>query len=394
MLAFLFPGQGSQRPGMGRAWVGHSSWSVVDQASDVLGRDVGHLLLEADAAELVGTANAQLATYVTSLVALDALRCAGVAPAACAGHSLGEYSALTAGGALSFTDGLRLVQARGEAMAAAAGARPGTMAAVIGLDDDSVEQACRQAGGEVWVANLNAPGQVVVSGSEEAVAAVRKTAKALGARRIVDLPVAGAFHTSFMAAAAEALAAALARATLRSPRVPVVANVDATVHRDGGDWMRVLLDQLCRPVRWRESVERLVADGATTLVEVGAGTVLSGMAKRIVPDTGQVCVSTPDEVERLADVASASSPRPPTSPEGEHLDMAERLVVSPAAGVFSPAERWRENLAGSRVEVGEVLGTVGSEEIRSRFAGVVMGIIAHDGEQLVASQPIAWLRTA
>lgn len=394
MLAFLFPGQGSQRPGMGRAWVGHSSWSVVDQASDVLGRDVGHLLLEADAAELVGTANAQLATYVTSLVALDALRCAGVAPAACAGHSLGEYSALTAGGALSFTDGLRLVQARGEAMAGAAGARPGTMAAVIGLDDDSVGEACRQAGGEVWVANLNAPGQVVVSGSEEAVAAVHKTAKALGARRILDLPVAGAFHTPFMAAATEPLAAALARATMRSPRVPVVANVDATVHRDGGDWVGVLLDQLCHPVRWRESVERLVANGATTLVEVGAGTVLSGMAKRIVPDTGQVCVSAPDEVERLADVASASSPRPPTSPEGEHLHMAERLVVSPAAGVFSPAERWRENLAGSRVEVGEVLGTVGSEEIRSRFAGVVMGIIAHDGEQLVASQPIAWLRTA
>jgi len=366
----------------------------VDQASDVLGRDVGHLLLEADAAELVGTANAQLATYVTSLVALDALRCAGVAPAACAGHSLGEYSALTAGGALSFTDGLRLVQARGEAMAGAAGARPGTMAAVIGLDDDSVEEACRQAGGEVWVANLNAPGQVVVSGSEEAVAAVHKTAKALGARRILDLPVAGAFHTPFMAAAAEPLAAALARATIRSPRVPVVANVDATLHRDGGDWVGVLLDQLCHPVRWRESVERLVANGATTLVEVGAGSVLSGMAKRIVPDTGQVCVSAPDEVERLADVASASSPRPPTSPEGEHLHMAERLVVSPAAGVFSPAERWRENLAGSRVEVGEVLGTVGSEEIRSRFAGVVMGIIAHDGEQLVASQPIAWLRTA
>ncbi len=394
MLAFMFPGQGSQMPGMGRPWVGHSSWSVVDEASDVLGQDVAHLLLDADADELRSTANAQLATYVTSLVVLDALRCAGVTPAACAGHSLGEYSALTAAGALSFTDGLRLVEARGHAMAAAARARPGTMAAVIGLDDESVEEACRQAGGDVWVANLNAPGQVVVSGAVEAVAALRKTAKALGARRVLDLSVAGAFHTSYMAGAGEALAEALARATLRAPRIPVVANVDATVHRGSREWAGVLLDQLCRPVRWRQSVERLVADGANTLAEVGAGTLLAGMAKRIVPDTGLVAVSGPDEVERLADVASPSSPRPPTSPEGEHLHMAERLVVSPAAGVFSPSERWRENLAGSRVEVGEVLGTVGSEEIRSRFAGVVMGIIAHDGEQLVASQPIAWLRTA
>lgn len=394
MLAFMFPGQGSQHPGMGRPWADHASWSVVHEASEVLGRDLAHLLLDADAEELVATANAQLATYVTSLVVLDALRCAGVAPAACAGHSLGEYSALTAAGALSFTDGLRLVQARGEAMAAAAGARPGTMAAVIGLDDDAVAEACRQAGGDVWVANLNAPGQVVVSGAEESVAALHKTAKALGARRILALPVAGAFHTSYMAPAGEALAAALARATLRPPRVPVVANVDATVHREGCEWADVLLAQLCHPVRWRQSVARLVADGATTLVEVGAGKVLSGMARRIVPDSGSVSVSTPEEVERLADAATPTSPRPPTSPEGEHLHMAERLVVSPAAGVFSPAERWRENLAGSRVEVGEVLGTVGTEEIRSRFAGVVMGIIAHDGEQLVASQPIAWLRTA
>ncbi|HVL04205.1 MAG TPA: ACP S-malonyltransferase [Acidimicrobiales bacterium] len=394
MLAFLFPGQGSQHPGMGLPWADHSSWSVVDEASEVLGRDLAHLLLDADADELVATANAQIATYVTSLVVLDALRRAGVAPAACAGHSLGEYSALTAAGALSFTDGLRLVQARGEAMASAAGARPGTMAAVIGLDDDTVEEACRRAGGDVWVANHNAPGQVVVSGAEEAVAALHKTAKALGARRVLSLAVGGAFHTPYMAPASGALAVALERATFRPPRVPVVANVDADVHRPGGEWAAVLLQQLCRPVRWRQSVERLVDDGATTLVEVGAGKVLSGMARRIVPDAGTVSVSVPDDVERLAEVATQSPPRPSASPDGEHLHMAERLVVSPAAGVFCPAERWRENLAGSRVEVGEVLGTVGSEEIRSRFSGVVMGIIAHDGEQLVASQPIAWLRTA
>lgn len=379
---------------MGRPWVDHASWSVVEEASEILGQDLARLLLDAEVDELVQTANAQVATYVTSLVVLDALRRSDVAPASCAGHSLGEYSALTSAGALSFTDGLRLVQARGEAMAAAANDRPGTMAAVIGLDDDAVAEACHQAGGDVWVANLNAPGQVVVSGAVEAIAALRKTAKALGARRVLDLPVGGAFHTPYMAPAGDALGDALARVTLRAPRVPVVANVDAEVHRHGEEWASVLADQLSQPVRWRHSVERLIADGATTLVEVGAGSVLTGMVRRIDPDVAAISVSTPEDVDRVAGVHASDPQTPPTSPEGEHLQMAERLVVSPSAGVFSPADRWRENLAGSRVEVGEVLGTVGRVEIRSRFAGVVMGIIAHDGEQLVASQPIAWLRTA
>ncbi|HWH35021.1 MAG TPA: ACP S-malonyltransferase, partial [Acidimicrobiales bacterium] len=308
MLAFMFPGQGSQRPGMGRPWVDNASWSVVDEASEILGRDLPALLLDAEAGELVHTGNAQIATYVTSLVVLDALRRHGVAPASCAGHSLGEYSALTAAGALSLTDGLRLVQARGEAMADAARARPGTMAAVIGLDDDAVTEACRQAGGDVWVANLNAPGQVVVSGAEEAVAALRKTARAMGARRILDLPVGGAFHTSYMAPARATLAAALDRATLRAPRVPVVANVDAGVHRHGAAWASVLVEQLTRPVRWRQSVARLIAGGATTLVEVGAGSVLAGLARRIDPDVGTVSVATPEDVEQLARVAAATSP--------------------------------------------------------------------------------------
>lgn len=391
MLALLFPGQGSQRPGMGRAWTGHESWSVVVEASDVLGLDLAHLLIDADADELLPTANAQLATFVTSLVVLDSLRRAGVSPAACAGHSLGEYTALTAAGALSLTDGLRLVRARGEAMQRAAESRPGTMAAVLGLDDTAAEESCRQAGGDVWVANLNAPGQVVISGAPEAVAAAGEAARELGARRVLPIPVGGAFHTPYMAPADTDLANAIAGVSLRAPRVPVVANVDACPHPDPADWPGLLRAQLTSPVLWHQSVARLADDGVATFVEVGPGDVLNGLVRRILPEVARVSVSTPEDVDRLALAGAAKSP--PASPEGEHLHMAERLVVSPAAGVFSPSERWRENLAGSRVEVGEVLGTVGDEEIRSRFAGVVMGIIAHEGEQLLASQPVAWLRT-
>ena len=394
MLAFTFPGQGSQRPGMGRAWPGHASWSVVEEGSELLGLDLAHLILDADADELASTANAQLATFLTSLVVLDALRRAGVTPAACAGHSLGEYTALTAAGSLSFTDGLRLVHARGQAMQAVADRQPGTMVVVLGLDEDGAEQACHQAGGEVWVANLNAPGQVVLSGSTEAVAAAAASAKELGARRVLPIPVRGAFHTPMMAPATEALAGALSSISLRSPRVAVVANVDALPHQAAEEWSDLLLSQLCSPVRWRQSVERLVDDGTSTFVEVGFGGVLTGLIRRIAPDAGTTSVSTPEEVEQLAASLPPVHPHPPTSPDGEHLHMAERLVVSPAAGVFQPSDRWRENLTGSRIEVGEVLGRVGEEEIRSRFAGVIMGIIAHDGEQVLPSQPIAWLRTA
>lgn len=379
---------------MGAPWVDHPSWSLVDQASDAIGRDVAHLLLDAEAGELTSTANAQVATYVLSLVVLDAIRRTGVRPVACAGHSLGEYTALTAAGALSFAGGVRLVRARGDAMQAAADARPGAMAAVVGLDDDPAATACEQAGGDVWVANLNAPGQVVLSGSPEAVRAAGKAARGLGARRVLPIPVGGAFHTPYMAPAAEDLRRALAQADFGRPQLRVVANVDAQLHDGDREWAELLQAQLCSPVRWRESLQRLAGEGIATFVEVGPGTVLTGLTKRTVPDAGTLSVATPEDVDRLAEVVPPPPWQPPVPPEGEHLHMAERLVVSPAAGVFSPAERWREHLSGTRVEVGDVLGTVGDEEVRSRFSGVIMGIIAHDGEQLLQSQPVAWLRTA
>lgn len=379
---------------MGTPWIHHRSWSLVDEASEAIGRDVGHLLLDAEAGELTSTGNAQVATYVLSLVVLDAVRRTGIEPVACAGHSLGEYTALTATGAVSFAAGVRLVRARGDAMQAAADARPGTMAAIIGLDDDAAAAACERAGGDVWVANLNAPGQVVLSGDPQAVKAAGEAARALGARRVLPIPVGGAFHTPYMAPAIDELRGALAEAEIGRPAVPVVANVDAEAHVGEAEWADLLVAQLCSPVRWRQSLQHLAHEGVATFVEVGPGTVLTGLTKRTVADAGTVSLATPEDVERLAEAVPTPPSHPAVPPEGEHLHMAERLVVSPAAGVFSPADRWREHLTGTRVEVGDVLGTVGDEEVRSRFSGVIMGIIAHEGEQLLRSQPVAWLRTA
>ena len=170
MLAFTFPGQGSQQPGMGRPWADHPSWALVAAASEASGRDVASLLLDADADELRRTENAQLSTYALSLVVHDAVRELGVRPTVAAGHSLGEYSALTALGALQVHDGVRLVTERGAAMQAAADARPGTMAAVLGADDETVETACAMVSGDVWVANSNGGGQVVIAGDADAIA--------------------------------------------------------------------------------------------------------------------------------------------------------------------------------------------------------------------------------
>ena len=390
MLAFTFPGQGSQRPGMGRPWVGHDSWELVDEASDVAGRDVGALLLDADADELKDTRNAQLTTFVSSLMVLDAVERLGIEPSFCAGHSLGEYTALTATGALSFEDGVRLVVERADAMHEAGSASPGTMAAVLGLDDDLVEVACRRADADVWVANFNAPGQVVIAGSPAGVASAGEHAKELGAKKIMPLQVSGAFHTPFMTAARDRLRNAIALASPRDVEVPVISNVDAIAHSSGEEWSSLLSAQLSSPVRWKHCLLTMSELGVTGFVELGPGGVLTGMAKRTVENSRTISVSTPDELDKLIEWVNASSPVGAAQLEGEHLFAVERLVVSPAAGLFSPDN---SVTIGSSISVGRVIGSVGDTEVRSPFAGVIQNFIAVEGERVTTHQPIAWLRS-
>jgi [acyl-carrier-protein] S-malonyltransferase len=389
MLAFTFPGQGSQAPEMGSPWVDHPAWALVEQASDASGRDVATLLLDADAETLRRTENAQLATYVVSLVVHRAVQDLGVAASVAAGHSLGEYSALTALGALSLDDGVRLVAARAAAMQAAADHRPGTMAAVLGADANTVAQACAQASGEVWVANDNGAGQVVVAGDPSAIEEAAALAKELGARRVMPLQVGGAFHTPFMAPAVEQLAAALDATEFGDASVPLIANVDALPHQHADQWPELLRAQLTAPVRWRESVDRMVSDGVTTFVELGPGTALTGMLKRLAPDATALSIAAPDQLGALA--AAVPAPRAAGHGDGEHLFAAERLVVSPAAGVFTPAPDVAE---GQHIEQGRVVGHVAGHEVCSPFHGTVKGLLAVAGERLTRSQPVAWLRTA
>ncbi len=410
MLAFTFPGQGSQRQGMGQPWVDHPSWEVVGEASEVAGRDLARLLLEADHDELTLTANAQLATYVLSLVVLDAIERVGIEPTACAGHSLGEYTALTASGALGFEDGVRLVVERSEAMHHAAEERPGTMAAVLGADDDAVEAACQRAEGEVWVANYNAPSQVVIAGTPDAVAVAGGIAKELGARRVMAFPVAGAFHTALMAPARARLRKALADTPFTDPEIPVVANVDARVHPTAEEWPALLSAQLCSPIRWRQSLATLAELGATQLVEVGPGGVLTGLTRRTLPDAQALAVASPDDLGVMVDTLSGTETwhTYASQHQGEHLYTSERVVVSPRAGVFTPdaglsapgpggleaPSAAAATASGAELLVGGLLGLVGDSEVRTPFAGRVVGFLAHPGERVVAGQPLAWLRVS
>lgn len=285
---------------MGVPWQEHEAWGLVAGLSEATGRDVAGLLLDADAETLKATRNAQLAAYALSLVVLDAARSSGLASApvrAVAGHSLGEYTALVAAGALEADSGARLVAARGEAMQVAADAAPGTMAAVLGLDADLVTEACEGTEG-AWPANDNAPGQIVIAGTVAGVETAGEAAKALGAKRVLPLAVGGAFHSPLMAPAQARLDEALASAPFGEASVDVVANVDASAHRDG--WADLLSRQLVSPVRWRQSLQTLAGLGVTHFLELGPGSELSGMVKRTVDGSERANVATPDDLERMA----------------------------------------------------------------------------------------------
>ena len=285
---FLFPGQGSQYAGMAEDLYERfaEAREIIDQADQLLGFPLSEVMFgksaEGDAA-LKRTDRTQPALYVHSMAVMAILRRTDLRAAMAAGHSLGEYSALVAAGALSFEDGLWLVRRRGEFMANADDDRPGTMAAVLGMEDDEVVRACEEVSetsDSVVAANFNAPGQVVISGDVSAVERAMQEVRARGARRVVQLPVNGAFHSPLMEQARGGLERALSGCTIRSPRFPVYLNVTASATCDPDEIRQALVAQLTAPVHWSRALRNMHNDGADGYIEIGAGNVLCGLARR------------------------------------------------------------------------------------------------------------------
>jgi|YNPNPStandDraft_1061719.scaffolds.fasta_scaffold20020_3 [acyl-carrier-protein] S-malonyltransferase len=307
-LAVVFPGQGCQFVGMGAELYQRSpeARAVYDRADETLGFSLSRLCFEGPQEALNDTANTQPAVYVTSLALWQVLVARLGVPlpgvAFLAGHSLGEYTALTAAGALGFEEGLRLVRCRGEAMAAAGALAPGGMAAIIGLDHEAVAEVVAEAnaqGEEVWVANDNAPGQVVIAGREEALRRAMALATARGAKRVVPLAVSVACHTPLMRGAVARLDEALQRAAWQHPWAPVVSNVTAGPLAAPTEIRAALLQQLASPVRWVESVHTLAQHGVETVVEIGPKEVLTGLIKRIEPALKLYPVTNVESVESV-----------------------------------------------------------------------------------------------
>jgi [acyl-carrier-protein] S-malonyltransferase len=301
-IAVIFPGQGTQTTGMGAPWRGHPAWRVVDQAEAALEEPLSALVLDAPAEQLARTRDAQLAVLLTSLVAWEAVR-DDIDPAvAFAGHSLGQVTALIAAGALPLEDGVRFAARRAELTQTAADAHPGRMAALLGASLEQAEDACRAAPDGCWIANDNAPGQIVIAGTPDGVEAGAARAKEQGVKRVMPLNVGGAFHTPLMRPAAEGLAAVLPNVPLAEPDAPVVSNGNAQPYDDADGWRARLAAHVTEPVRWRTSMETLGGLGATRCLEVGHGSMLATLTKRIAPDLPVQGVATPDDLPALTEV--------------------------------------------------------------------------------------------
>ena len=299
-VAFVFPGQGSQKVGMGKALadafpICRDTFAEADAA---LGEPLSRLCFEGPEEQLTLTENQQPALLCVSVAAYRLLTSKGYQPAFVAGHSLGEYSANVAAGTLAFADALKIVRRRGRYMQEAVPVGAGAMAAILGLDEEKVARACEEAaeGDVVSPANLNGPGQVSIAGAKAAVARAGDRAKAAGARRIVPLQVSAPFHCALMKPAEERLAPELRALPVQDPRIPIVANVDAEPKRAAREAIEALIAQVSAPVRWEAVVRRLASEGVTTYVEVGPGTVLSGLIRKIHRDASIASFGAPDDL--------------------------------------------------------------------------------------------------
>jgi [acyl-carrier-protein] S-malonyltransferase len=373
-------------------------------ASACLDWDLAETLRMASPDELRQTYIAQPAIFCVSVAALRALEAAGVPrPAYVAGHSLGEFSALVAAGALSFEAGLLLVARRAEAMQRAADARPGSMSSVLGLSAEGVEMAVEATAQDqvLAVANDNAPGNVVVSGEWAALERLPAAAKELGAKRVVPLNVGGAFHSPLMAPAVEVFQPHLAAAPLRDPAIPVVANATAEPVTGADELRGLLARQLTGRVRWTESVRRMAALGVDTFIEVGPGTVLSGLIKRTVEGTKVLAAGDAEGVAAVADALRTQTDGDAADTtkggdQGEVVVLPERFAVSPGHGRFYPVTPSRFNDERPYVEPGDLLGEVrngaASIPVRSPFRGWVMAHLAWEGELVTPGQILLSLR--
>lgn len=303
MIACLFPGQGSQAVGMGQALAERFPVcaETFAEADAALGESLSGLIFNGPADRLTLTENAQPAILTMSVAVWRLVEQRGLKPAFVAGHSLGEYSAHVAAGTLAFADAVRLVRHRGRYMQEAVPVGQGAMAAILGLDEAGVTQACVEAadGEVVSPANLNAPGQIVIAGTAAAVARAGERAKALGAKRAIPLNVSAPFHCALMMPAQERLAPELRAATSMDPRMPVVANVDGEPKRTAADSIEALIRQVSSPVRWERVIGRLASEGVNAYVEVGPGKVLSGLVKKIVRDATILNVEGPDDLSTV-----------------------------------------------------------------------------------------------